>query len=153
MDGKFKVLIKLAGEVDYSHEGMIDFVGDQANPDKNTVSVRAVFNNPKSAKGGQLLMPGMSVRLQLAAGPRTALLINFKSVLNAGDSKFVFVYNDTRRERRNIKLGEMQPDGLIVIEEGLRKEDRILLNDAYAPMVVQAELLEVVAMPMKTIEK
>jgi multidrug efflux pump subunit AcrA (membrane-fusion protein) len=68
-----KVRMGLADEEGYPHEGTVNLIDNQIDPATGSVSIRAVFANPKSPKGTPLLIPGMFVRLRMEIGePRAA---------------------------------------------------------------------------------
>ena len=53
-EAKVKVLLGLADEEDYPHEGMIDFADNRLDMMTGTLRLRGVFPNPK-----RILSPGM----------------------------------------------------------------------------------------------
>jgi RND family efflux transporter MFP subunit len=154
--GKLKVHMGLIDQVGYPHEGIIDFVDNRVDAKTGSVPMRAVFANPKIAKGSQLLMAGMTARVQLEVGPpRSALLVhaNDSSTIWHGrdGTSQVFVLNGNKVESRTVKLGKIQSDNLIVIEEGLTQDDRIVLNGRpLENMTIRPEQIEQVAMPSGT---
>ena len=77
-EGQLPVLMSLQGEVDaqgrtvYGHQATVDFVNNQVNPSTGSISVRAVFKNPRPA-GGTRAVFGRDVRAASAcrSGSRT----------------------------------------------------------------------------------
>jgi multidrug efflux system membrane fusion protein len=137
-DGKIKpsgetpIFMRLADETGFPLKGTVDFVNNQVNPTTGTVTVRAVFANPLPAQGERLLMPGMFVRLRLPIGqPHEALLVPESALISDRDQglKNVYVIDaDNKVQRRQVKIGAAQPDGLRVIVEGLKPEDWVAVG-------------------------
>jgi multidrug efflux system membrane fusion protein len=144
-EGTAKVLMGLAGEDGYPHEGLINFVDNQVNPGTGSISVRGVFNNRKPRRGGtRLLVPGMFVRIRLPIGqPRDALLVIDRAVTSDQGLKYVYVLDAQNKvEARRVTLGPLQEDGLRVILEGLNKDDWVViggLQQVRPRMVIQPE--------------
>jgi len=151
-----KAHMALADEDGYPHQGSIDFFDNQADAKTGEVSMRAVFANPKLPRGTQLLVPGLFVRLHIVIGPpRAGLLVAsskvHRSVTPTGQlgRNWVFVVDRNEIQRRDVKLGHLEPDGLYVIEEGLKKDDRVVVGGIFeANMRVRPEQVEQVLMPM-----
>lgn len=118
------VLLKLADEDEYMHQGKVDFVDNQIDLSTGSLRARAVVNNPDF-----LLVPGMfaDVRLQ-GEGPYPALLIPDSAIGSDQTIRYVYVVNENNTvARRPIKQGRLQ-DGLRVIRGGLEATDRVIIN-------------------------
>lgn len=121
------VLLGLPGEIGYPHPGTIDFVDNQVNPGTGTLKVRGIFPNEDG-----MLAPGLFVRIQLPIGkPRPALLVSDRVIGVDQGQKFVLVVQKDQAGKdvvdyRAIKTGE-RFDGLRVVEEGLKAEDRVIV--------------------------
>jgi multidrug efflux system membrane fusion protein len=129
-DGVIPVYMGLQGEDGYPHQGSINFVNNQVNPTTGSISVRGVFQNPKPDKGARLLSPGMFVRIRLPFGqPHPALLVIDRAVASDQGLKYVYVVDaeDTAQYRR-VTLGAVQEDGLRVIADGLKPDDRVVVG-------------------------
>jgi len=119
------VKIGLANETGFPHEGKLEFVDNQLDPQSGSVRMRATFTNADHA-----LVPGLFARVQLAGGAsaKSALLINERAVGTDQSHKFVFVVgSDNKAEYRPVILGP-QSDGLRVVREGLKPGERIIVN-------------------------
>jgi multidrug efflux system membrane fusion protein len=118
------VLIGLANESGFPHEGRLDFVDNQMDRTAGTIRVRAVVPN-----ASHQFAPGLFARVQLAGGAaRHALLIQDRSVSTDQDRKFVLVLKpDSTVEYRAITLGRMV-DGLRIVESGLKAGDNVVIN-------------------------
>jgi multidrug efflux pump subunit AcrA (membrane-fusion protein) len=112
--------------------------------------MRGVFANPKAKDGVPLLMPGMAVHVRLPIGqPYEALLVIDRAVITDQGAKFVWVVDaENKVELRRVTLGQLQPDGLRVVDQGLKKDDTIAISGFQrlrARMKIQPDP---VAMPM-----
>ena len=90
--GKMPVLIALEGEKDFPHEGIVNFVDNQMDPNTGSISVRGRFDNKKPKNGVRLLKPGMFVRVRLPIGrPHQAVLVVDRAVGSDQGLKSVYV--------------------------------------------------------------
>lgn len=124
------VLMGLEGETGFPHEGTIDFVNNTVNPSTGTIAVRGVFENPLPTGGRRLLSPGMFVRIRLPLGrPHEALLISDRAVGSDQGLKFVYVVDAQHKvQYRRVTTGALQPNGLRVVEEGLKPEEWVVIG-------------------------
>ncbi|SFM51311.1 efflux RND transporter periplasmic adaptor subunit [Rugamonas rubra] len=122
------VKVGLANESGYPHEGKLDFVDNQLDPQTGSVRMRATFANVDNA-----LVPGLFARVQLGAGNggkevTSALMINERAVGTDQNRKFVFVVGaDGKAEYRPVKLGQTI-EGMRVVREGLKAGEKIVVN-------------------------
>ncbi|GJM04278.1 MAG: MexE family multidrug efflux RND transporter periplasmic adaptor subunit [marine bacterium B5-7] len=118
------VLLRLADEEEYLHQGKMDFVDNQIDRATGTMRGRAIVDNPE-----YLLIPGMFADVKLLGeGPYEALLIPDSAISVDQTIRFVYVLGENNTvERRQIKPGKLK-DGLRVIRSGLNKEDRVIIN-------------------------
>jgi multidrug efflux system membrane fusion protein len=118
------VLIGLANETGFPHEGRLDFVDNQVDRTAGTIRVRAVVPN-----ASHLFAPGLFARVQLAGGKaRDALLVQDRSVSTDQDRKFVLVLKpDSTVEYRAITVGRVV-DGLRIVESGLKAGENVVIN-------------------------
>lgn len=124
------VRVRLADEDAFTHEGRMDFVDNQINPRSGTIRGRALFDNKDL-----LLLPGVYGRLQLFGGDVDALLIPDSAVISDQTSKIVFTVNDDGVvAAKQVKLGPIA-EGLRVVESGLEKTDRVVIDGLANPMV------------------
>lgn len=118
-----KAFLGLADEVGYPHQGWIDFVDNQVDPNTGTLRIRAIFPN----KDHQL-MAGLYVRLQIPLDTKPGLLVPDLAVLSDQKGRYVLVANkDDVVERRSVTAGQTV-GRLRVIEEGLLPTDRVIVN-------------------------
>ena len=115
-EGRVPVLMALQGEVDrqgqvdYRHQGTINFVNNQVNPNTGSISVRGGFENPKPANGTRLFSPGMFVRVRLPIGqPHAAMLVIDRAIGSDQGLKFVYVVAKHLVEKRTVDLVQPAP--------------------------------------------
>ncbi len=118
------VLLGLANEPGYPHQGTVNFVDNQVNPQTGTLRLRGVFPNEDKA-----LEPGYFARVQLLIGQsRRALLVTERAIDTDQGQKIVYVVTDKNEVRsRPIRVGALH-DGLRVIEEGVKPGEQVIVN-------------------------
>jgi RND family efflux transporter MFP subunit len=124
------VLMGLEGEDGYPHTGTLDFVNNVVNPSTGTIAVRGVFPNPQPDKGRRLLSPGMFVRIRLPIGKaHPAILVVDRAIGSDQGLKYVYVVGpDNKVSYRRVKVGQLEDDGLRVIEEGLAANEQVVVG-------------------------
>lgn len=122
------VKVGLANELGFPHEGKLEFVDNQLDPQTGGVRMRAIFVNADKS-----LAPGLFARVQLQGGTEggnesQTLLINERAISTDQDRKFVFVVNaQDQAEYRQITLGATV-DGLRIVRSGLKAGEKIVVN-------------------------
>ena len=118
------VLLGLANEEGYPHQGTIDFVDNQVNPKTGTLRVRGLFANKDEA-----LAPGLFARVRLPLGdPHQALLVIDRAIDSNQGQKVLYVVDERNRvASRPVRIGALR-EGLRVIEEGLKPGERLIVN-------------------------
>ncbi|HEX9309926.1 MAG TPA: efflux RND transporter periplasmic adaptor subunit [Gemmatimonadaceae bacterium] len=118
------VLIGLANESGFPHEGRLNFVDNRVDGGAGTIRVRAVLSNVNRA-----FTPGMFARVRLLGSDRrTATMVQDQAIGTDQDRKFVLVLkNDNTVEYRPITLGRVI-DGLRVVDSGLQPGERVVIN-------------------------
>ena len=121
---KRPVLIGLANEAGFPHEGAVDFVDNQLDPTAGTIRVRAVVSNRD-----RRFTPGLFARVKLATGNQyEATLVDDRAIGTDQDRKFVLVLKaDSSVEYRAVTLGPTV-DGLRVVKDGLTPGEDIVIN-------------------------
>jgi len=121
---KLPVYLGLANEDGYPHEGRLDFVDNQIDPNTGTIRTRAVFSNKSRA-----LTPGLFARVKLVGDhKRNALLVRDAAIGTDQDRKFVLVVGpgDTLAYRPVVP-GRLV-DGLRIIDSGVQPGERVVVN-------------------------
>jgi RND family efflux transporter MFP subunit len=119
-----QVLIGLASETGFPHEGKLNFVDNRVDGTNGTVSARAVLSNPN----GQFT-PGLFARVRLLGGDRhLATMVQDQAIGTDQDRKFVLVLkSDNTVDYRPVTTGRVV-DGLRTIESGLKPGERVVIN-------------------------
>jgi len=123
-DSRSPVQLGLANEEGFPHQGYIDFVDNQLNPEAGTIRLRAVFANKNHE-----FTPGLFARIRLVgSGKYPAKLVLDRAIGTDQDKKFVLVLKpDSTVDYRPVQLGRLV-DGLRVITSGLEPGERIVIN-------------------------
>ena len=118
------VQVTLAGETKPSHDGTINFLDNRLDLSTGTLRSRAVIKNTDLS-----ILPGQFGRVRLiGSAPYEALLIPDVAIATDQSRKIVFVVKpDDTVEARPVTLGPLD-EGLRVIREGLKAEDRIIVD-------------------------
>ena len=100
------------------------------SPRSGTIRTRAIVENKD-----HLLTPGVFGRIQLYGGEYDALLIPDSAVISDQARKIVFVVE--QRQCREGASGDAGTalDGLRVVRDGLKPEDKVVLDGLANPMV------------------
>lgn len=117
-----KCYLKLADEKEFSHEGTLEVVANEADKKTGTTKIRATFPNKR-----KMLASGMFVRLQIPVSkPYQALMIPESAIGSNLSIKFVYVVNSEGiAERRTVTLGK-QEGSLRVIKDGLKPGEQVI---------------------------
>lgn len=106
----------------YPYDGVFDFIDPTVSTETDTVTVRAVFDNPEG-----LLLPGQYVRVQIE--PKNipkVLAIPQSAVQRDKDGFFVMIVNDQQQvEQRRVDLSQ-QIRGLWVVKSGLNEGEQVI---------------------------
>ncbi|MEA2882733.1 MAG: rane fusion protein multidrug efflux system [Bradyrhizobium sp.] len=118
------VQVTLTGEAKPSHDGKMDFIDNRLDLSTGTLRSRAVIPNKDLS-----ILPGQFGRVRLiGSAPYEALLLPDAAIATDQSRKIVFVVKDDDTvEARPVTLGPLD-EGLRVIREGLKAEDRVIVN-------------------------
>jgi multidrug efflux system membrane fusion protein len=118
------IQMALAAEPEFPHEGTLNFVDNQIDPDTGTIRGRAVFDNADHA-----LTPGLFVRLRVpGASKYEGVLIRDGAVGTDLDKRFVLVVKDDgTTEYRPVTLGPTF-ERLRIVRSGLSPGDLVVVN-------------------------
>lgn len=119
-----RVLMGLADEDGFPHQGSVDFVDNRVDPGTGTIRVRASFDNADGR-----FTPGLYARVRLLGGElRDTVLIEDRAVGTDLGRRFVLVLQpDGTVGYRGVTLGA-QVDGLRVVKSGLAAGETIVVN-------------------------
>ncbi|HEY0849683.1 MAG TPA: efflux RND transporter periplasmic adaptor subunit [Bradyrhizobium sp.] len=118
------VQVALAGESKPSRDGKMDFLDNRLDVGTATLRSRAIIPNKDIS-----ILPGQFGRVRLiGSAPYEALLLPDAAIATDQSRKIVFVVNNENVvEVRPVILGPLD-DGLRVIREGLKAEDKVIVD-------------------------
>lgn len=125
------VFMGLAGEQDYPHSGVIDFVDNQVDITTGTIRLRAVFSNEDGK-----FTPGMFARIKMQIGEAyQGVLVDEKAIVTDLSHKYVLVLGDNNiLQYRPVELGP-KFEGLRIIKSGLNAGEKIVIKGQGLPNV------------------
>lgn len=120
----YRVDVRLMDEDTFDHQGTLDFVDNQIDPNSGTIVARAKLANPD-----RFFVPGTFGRIRLpGSGQFDALLIPDEAVIADQARKIVMVVDaEGTVSPRPVTLGALHK-GLRVVKEGLSPDDRVVVN-------------------------
>jgi multidrug efflux system membrane fusion protein len=123
-DNPNPVEVALTGETKPSRKGTVNFLDNQLDVSTGTLRGRAVIPNTDLS-----ILPGQFGRVRLiASAPYEAMLIPDSAIATDQGRKIVFVVKDDNTvEAKPVMLGPLD-DGLRVVREGLKAEDRVVVD-------------------------
>jgi RND family efflux transporter MFP subunit len=118
------VQVTLTGETKPSRDGKMDFLDNRLDLSTGTLRSRAVIPNKDFS-----ILPGQFGRVRLiGSAPYEALLLPDTAIATDQSRKIVFVVKaDDTVEAKPVTLGPLD-EGLRVIREGLKAEDRVIVD-------------------------
>lgn len=118
------VQIMLSGETKPSREGAVDFLDNRLDVGTGTLRGRGLVPNQDLS-----ILPGQFARVRvLGSAPYEALLLPDTAIATDQSRKVVFtVKSDNTVEMKPVVLGPLD-DGLRVIREGLKADDRVIVD-------------------------
>ena len=125
-EAEIPLLMGLANEEGFPHEGMLDFAESGVDPGTGTLQLRGVFPNPGSSP---VLLPGLFARLRMPIDTRAdALLVSERAIgADQGGNYLLVVSSENVVEKRPIRMGQLV-DGLRVIDEGLNPGELVVVK-------------------------
>ncbi len=123
--GKIKVGLHLEDGSSYGQAGTLEFSDVTVDPGTSTVTLRAVFPNPK-----QELLPGMYVRAEIAEGvDEQAILAPQQGVSrnSKGEATALVIGAGNKVEARTLQVSRTIGDKWLV-RDGLRTGDRLIVD-------------------------
>ncbi len=123
--GPNAVRVALANEEGFPHEGVIDFIDNQVDPNTGTIELRARLENADMS-----IFPGLFVRIK-ATGKDIPNAVQVPEIAVGSDlgGKYVLVVGENNIvEQKYVKLGAAQGDGNVHIKSGLEGQETIIVN-------------------------
>lgn len=122
--GQRLVHMGLADEPGFPHEGQVDFIDNQLNPQTGSIRMRAVFDNRKGE-----FTPGLFARIRLAGGAAYPAVLTPERAIGTDQSKkLVFVIGEGNiAQPREVQLGTLI-EGMRVVTSGLKAGDLVVVD-------------------------
>jgi membrane fusion protein (multidrug efflux system) len=102
--------------------GRVASIATRVDPTTRAVTIRALIDN----RDGRL-RPGMFMTVKLVRQEGQALMLPEQAVVPENDQQFVYVIEDGRAHKREIKIGRRRP-GEVEILEGLTADDGVVVD-------------------------
>ncbi len=124
LDGRVPVVLQLADEDTFPHEGYIESFDNQVNPSTGSILVRAVFPNDDGR-----IVPGLFARLRVPSSARyPAILIHESAIGTDQAQKYVLTLSPTNTVAyKSVTLGP-SIDGKRVVRTGLHHGEKVVVN-------------------------
>lgn len=118
--------LALANEVGFPHQGFVDFVNNRVDPATGTLQVRGEFPNADN-----FLTDGLFVRVRFVMTKHEdAVLVLERAIMQDQSTHLVYVVDAQQKvEARPVVRGP-QEGPFRVIEEGLKRDDWVIVNGA-----------------------
>jgi membrane fusion protein (multidrug efflux system) len=129
----------LANNEPYPHKGRIDMSETEFDKATGNIAFRVRFPNPD-----KLLKHGANGKVVLHKKLQSAMVIPQRSTFEVQDKLFVFVIDSTNTTRQREITPSLRLPHLFVVEQGLAKNERILLEGVEGVkdgQKIQAEIL------------
>jgi membrane fusion protein (multidrug efflux system) len=117
-----KVFVTAAAFPEREFAGTVAGVDSRIDPVSRSVTVRAVVPNPE----GQL-KSGMFLNVRLAPDARDALMIPEAALMPEQSRQFLYVVEDGRATRREVRIGRREP-GRVEVVTGLKPGERVIVE-------------------------
>lgn len=121
-------MMGLANQNGFPIQGKIDFVDNVISDTTGAITARGIFPNKD-----RLMAPGFFARVRIpGSGEYDAMLIRDSAVGSDQGQPFVYVIGaDGTAMRRSVVTGPLE-DGLRIVREGLKPDDRVVINGLMA---------------------
>ncbi len=125
-EAKIPLSLGLANEEGFPHEGILNFAEPGVDPATGTIQLRGIFPNKEQPPA---ILPGLFARIRMPIQERhDALLVTERAIGADQTGRYLLVVNSENVvEKRTARLGALV-DGLRVIEDGLRPDDRVIVS-------------------------
>lgn len=118
-----KVNLLMANNKEFEYSGVVETIEGEFNNETGNIAFRATFPNPKS-----LLRHGETGNVLMSIPLNGAMLIPQKATYEVLDKRYVYVIDEENKIRaREITVAQEMPH-LFAIQDGLKKNDKILLE-------------------------
>lgn len=125
---KIPAWIGLAHHNGFPIEGVIDFVDNELSAHTGSIRARGLFPNQD-----RMMAPGLFARVRIpGSGDYEAMLVRDSAIASDQGRTFVWVIDaEGKATQRPVQTGPLE-EGLRIIREGLKAEDRVVINGLMA---------------------
>ncbi len=119
--------LALANEEGFAHGGLYDFGESGVDPRTGTMRLRGRFPNGDNPPR---LLPGLFARIRMPIAEReNALLVSERALGSDQSGRYLLVVNgENVVEKRFVTVDDDRLDGMLRIESGLEREDRVVVR-------------------------
>ncbi len=123
-DNKIPLLMGLAVEDGFPHEGTVNFIDNHLDLNTATLQVHGIFANPK-----RTILPGLFARVRLPLGqPYRALTIPERALETDQGQKFVYVVDSQNKiQYRTVDIGRQDGPKRVILK-GVNEDDRVVVS-------------------------
>lgn len=119
------VFVRVDGLGDRQFEGRVTAIDSRVDPVTRSIAVRAEIPNPDGT-----LRPGMFMSVRLRGREVPTLVLPEQAIAPQDGRSYVFVVEDGRAVRREVRTGLRRP-GLVAIVEGLDGSERVIVDGTF----------------------
>lgn len=121
--------VKLGNGSFFPHDGQVDFVSAQVDPQTDTAIARAELPNPSNGKGTVNLISGQYVSILITVGQQPeAMLIPKPALVETQAGQHVYLVGDDQKvERRAVEIGSAFKDDWLV-SKGLEAGEKVIVS-------------------------
>ncbi|MEZ9448330.1 efflux RND transporter periplasmic adaptor subunit [Vibrio splendidus] len=118
------VSIQVDAFIDEAFSGVVDYIAPAVDESSGRVEVHAHVTNPDHR-----LVPGMFAKVsQMTSEDTTQMVVSQNSVQAKNAQRFVWIVNGEKIEQRIVELGVNTNDGYVVVENGLKLGDQVVVT-------------------------
>ncbi|MBU2945188.1 efflux RND transporter periplasmic adaptor subunit [Zobellia uliginosa] len=122
-EDKIGVELLMANNQKFDQEGIVETIEGEFNNETGNIAFRATFPNPKG-----LLRHGETGSILMKLPLKDVMIIPQKATFEVLDKKFVFVVDESNIVHRKEVTVSSELPHLFVVQEGLSKNDKVLLE-------------------------
>jgi HlyD family secretion protein len=133
-----KVAVRVEAYPDLKLTGKVTLIGTLAQEERERPRSKFFGVTVEVNERNDRLRPGMTARIEIEVGePRKALYVPLEAVFEKEGRSICYVVTRRGVEPREVVLGPSNRD-FVVVEEGLRRGERVALRDPEAPTAESA---------------
>ncbi|MGE9296753.1 MAG: efflux RND transporter periplasmic adaptor subunit [Puniceicoccales bacterium] len=122
--GKLTIRANYLSDPNMEREGELTILGNRVDTETGTVNMRATFDNPDG-----FFWPNQPLGIRVILDTLEDVLVAPASCVGIGQNgRYVFVIDEDKNTvtQRNVTVGQLQDDGTLVIETGVKAGDKLV---------------------------